>query len=81
MDKPIVAATKPVVMELEPGTYYWCRCGRSSDQPWCDGSHKATAFTPVETVIEERRMYALCACKHTKTEPFCDGTHKQVETE
>jgi len=81
MEKAKIAGVKPVVLELEPGTYYWCKCGRSAGQPWCDGSHKGTSFTPVETVITEKRTYALCTCKQSGDAPFCDGTHKQVAPE
>ena len=73
-----VVDTKPVVLELEPGTYYWCACGKSAKQPFCDGSHKGTEFTPLEFTIEAPRKVALCQCKHTGTSPFCDGTHKRL---
>jgi len=78
MDQPIPADTKPAVLELEPGTYWWCRCGRSAKQPWCDGSHKVTGLEPVEVVIEERKSYALCMCKQSGNGAFCDGTHKKL---
>ncbi|MBX3235444.1 MAG: CDGSH iron-sulfur domain-containing protein [Nitrospiraceae bacterium] len=78
MEKPVVAAKQPVVMELEPGTYYWCRCGRSKNQPFCDGAHKGTSFTPMEFTMTEKKTVALCQCKHTKNPPFCDGTHKTL---
>ncbi len=76
MDDPKIAAKAPTVLELEPGTYHWCSCGRSRKQPFCDCSHKGTGFTPLELVIEEQKRVALCQCKLTSRPPFCDGTHK-----
>lgn len=78
MSEPRIAATKPAVLELEPGTYYWCACGRSANQPWCDGSHEVTDFTPKEVIIEKKKRYAMCQCKHTGNPPFCDGTHAKL---
>ena len=75
---PIVAANRPVGVDLEEGeTYYFCACGRSSNQPFCDGSHKGTAYPPQAFVADETSKQYLCACKHTKNPPFCDGSHKQ----
>lgn len=81
MSEPKIAGKQPVVSEIAPGTYYWCRCGRSNTQPYCDGSHKGTGITPVEFAIEEKKRYALCLCKHTQRQPFCDGTHRTLKDE
>ncbi len=79
MDKlPTIAAKKPSVMELEPGTYYWCKCGLSAKQPFCDGSHKTTSFLPIEFTLEEKKKVALCQCKRTGNQPYCDGTHSKL---
>ena len=78
MEKPIIADKKPVVLSLEPGTYYWCQCGRSKKQPFCDGSHKGTGITPIEFSLTAKKQAALCQCKQTKTPPYCDGTHKSL---
>jgi CDGSH-type Zn-finger protein len=78
MTEPIVANKFPAVLELEPGTYYWCRCGRSGNQPYCDGSHRGTGLSPIEFAMDEKKKVALCQCKHTGNAPFCDGTHKKL---
>ena len=78
MSEPVIADKKPIVLELEPGTYEWCACGRSKNQPFCDGSHKGTGLTHLDFKVEEKKRVALCACKHTKTPPFCDGTHRTL---
>ena len=78
MSEPTIAAKQPAVLTLEPGTYYWCACGRSKEQPFCDGSHKGTDFSPVAFEITEKKQVALCQCKRTATPPFCDGSHKHL---
>ena len=74
----VVANTTPAILDLEPGTYYWCRCGRSKQQPFCDGSHHGTGLSPKEFTLTEPKRVALCRCKVTKMEPFCDGSHKAL---
>ena len=78
MNEPVIAQRSPCVLEVEPGTYYWCACGQSADQPWCDGSHGGTGFEPLEVEITEPRKIAWCACKHSGNGAFCDGTHGRL---
>ncbi|SYZ72891.1 conserved hypothetical protein [Candidatus Zixiibacteriota bacterium] len=82
MGEPHIAARKSIPLELEPGRYLWCRCGRSKNQPFCDRSHEqGTDFTPLEFTIREKLRRSYCQCKHTKNAPFCDGTHKTLSEE
>ena len=76
--KPKVAEKRPAVLELEPGTYHWCACGESSNQPYCDGSHAGTEFAPMKVEITEKKRVALCQCKATGNPPMCDGTHSSL---
>lgn len=78
MNKPDIAAKEPIIKTLDPNTYHWCTCGKSKGQPFCDGSHKDTAFTPLAFEIAEQKKVALCQCKRTNTPPFCDGSHKSL---
>ena len=78
MNEAKVAAKEPTVLTLEPGTYCWCACGLSNDQPFCDGYHKGTGFEPVAFEVTRPKQEALCQCKHTGTPPFCDGSHNQL---
>ncbi len=79
MSEPIVFQKSPLVQKVAPGTYYWCACGRSAGQPFCDGSHGETGFAPLPVEITEAKTVAWCACKHTKTPPFCDGSHAHLK--
>ena len=75
---PTIAGTKPVVLELEAGTHYWCACGRSSNQPFCDGSHKDTEFRPVKYTAEKGGKVFFCGCKASANQPRCDGSHNKL---
>ena len=81
MSDVVIAKKEPAVLELEPGTYWWCACGRSKNQPWCDGSHAGTGITPKEVSIEKQKRYAMCQCKHTERSPFCDGQHRHLDAD
>ena len=79
MDKPVIAARKPLGVELKKGEdYFWCACGRSQNQPFCDGSHTGTGITPKKFTADEDAKAFLCMCKHTGNAPFCDGAHQQL---
>ena len=79
MSKAIVAKKGPYLVEVEEGkSYFWCSCGQSKNQPFCDGSHAGTDFTPVKWTAEETRKRAFCGCKATKNQPFCDGAHNEL---
>jgi CDGSH iron-sulfur domain-containing protein 3 len=74
--KPQIAQRGPYPVEVEESkTYLWCACGRSANQPFCDGSHKGTGFTPVKFQATESTTVYFCGCKHSADRPFCDGTH------
>ena len=76
------AGVRPIVVELKAGeTYAWCACGRSGNQPFCDGAHQGTGIDPVVFTAERDTKVALCLCKHTETPPICDGSHKRIGRE
>lgn len=78
-DGPVVASTAPIAVELAAGqSVWWCACGRSRNQPFCDGSHAGTGFTPIEFTAGKARTYFFCACKHSGKAPICDGSHNRV---
>ena len=78
MNKPKIASKTPAVIEVEPGTYYWCSCGLSASQPFCDGAHKGTDFTPMEVTVTEKKTLPFCQCKMTDSPPYCDGAHTKL---
>jgi CDGSH-type Zn-finger protein len=79
MPEPVIAQVGPYPVDVTEGrTYYWCACGRSKSQPFCDGSHKDTEFTPVEYVAGKARTITFCGCKRTNRKPVCDGSHNQL---
>ncbi|MFZ4684606.1 MAG: CDGSH iron-sulfur domain-containing protein [Hyphomonadaceae bacterium] len=77
--QPVVAEKAPKPIEVEAGkTYYWCTCGKSTNQPFCNGAHKDTAFTPMAWTAEETKTVYFCQCKHTGRAPLCDGSHNNL---
>ncbi len=68
----------PAILRLEPGSYLWCKCGRSAQQPFCDGTHAGSDCAPLPFTIESTRNVALCQCKQSKNPPFCDGSHIEL---
>ena len=79
MAEPVIAQKSPYQATVEAGKkYFWCACGRSQNQPFCDGSHKDTGLTPVTYKAEESKTVWFCGCKHSAGTPFCDGTHSTL---
>lgn len=74
---PMIAQSSPYPIEVEAGkSYFWCACGRSAKQPFCDGSHKGSGFAPVKYTAEVSKKVFFCGCKHSGKAPLCDGAHK-----
>ncbi len=79
MTKGQVAGTEPIAIEVEEGkSYFWCTCGMSQNQPFCDGSHKDTDFKPLKWTAEATETKYFCTCKQTDNQPFCDGSHNKL---
>lgn len=79
MSEPVVAQKAPYGIAVEAGkSYWWCACGKSAKQPFCDGSHKGSEFKPVEYKAESTGTAWFCGCKHSGKGALCDGTHKKV---
>ena len=78
MSEPDCPQTVPYGIELEPGDYWWCACGKSKKQPLCDGSHKGTGFEPVKFTVDTKKTVWLCGCKRSKKPPFCDSSHNKI---
>ena len=79
VDSSIIYQKSPIPVELKKGeTYFWCTCGKSSNQPFCNGAHVCTSYEPLEFKAENDGIQYLCACKHTNNPPYCDGAHKNL---
>ncbi len=79
MNDPVIAQKAPYALEVVAGQdYFWCRCGRSSRQPLCDGAHKGTGLSPLKFHAERSETLYFCGCKHTQSPPCCDGSHKAL---
>lgn len=79
MSEPVIAAKSPFAVAVEEGKdYYWCSCGMSKAQPFCDGSHKGSGFAPTQYTAPKTDTVYFCGCKHSKTGALCDGSHKKL---
>jgi len=78
-EMPEIGGRRPLALDVEAGkSYWWCACGRSQNQPFCDGSHKITTFKPIEFKPAVSEKVWFCACKRSAKKPMCDGTHKTL---
>ena len=79
MAEPVIAQKSPFGVDVEEGkSYWWCACGLSKEQPFCDGSHKGTGLVPSEYAAEKSGTLYFCGCKNTMDTPLCDGTHSKL---
>ena len=79
MTVPVRASNTPYAVDVEAGkSYYWCACGKSAKQPFCDGAHKDTGMTPLKFEATETKKVFFCGCKATVKQPMCDGTHSKT---
>jgi CDGSH-type Zn-finger protein len=79
MTEPVIAQKEPFGIDVEQGKeYWWCQCGKSKSQPFCDGSHKGTGLAPLQYVAKRSQKVWFCGCKHTGNKPVCDGTHSKL---
>ena len=79
MTESVIARKSPYAVEVQAGqSYFWCACGRSNKQPFCDGSHKGSSITPLKYTAAQTETLYFCGCKQTRTAPLCDGSHQQL---
>jgi len=78
MSEPIIVQRSPIVQKSGPGSFWWCACGHSKSQPFCDGAHKGTGLEPQRVDLTEAKTVAWCGCKHSQNGAFCDGSHSRL---
>ena len=79
MPDPVIAQKEPFAVDVTEGEeYWWCACGQSKNQPFCDSSHKGTGFSPVQFTAERTKTVYFCGCKNSGRKPLCDGTHSRL---